>query len=186
MSSNAPEQGPTSEEIQLGNQAQIKYEAANQLGGGADYLLNTLSVDTTGKDKEKANAQNAVAFSQMPDSTEETLPIDLRAYTGGGVAAAAQNDADHASTLMDLGSANLGVMANNSSAAYAEGNREMALNAAETAKQQQRDAFLPSLAGNAIGMYAAGGFDHWMSEDSPYKSTAVNNKIKAMLPTRGV
>lgn len=184
MSKSAPKQGPTAEEIQLGNQAQIKYEASNKLSGGADYLLNTLNVDSTGRNNEKANAQNAVAFASAPDSNEEQFPIDLRSFTGGGVASAAQNDADKAATLTDLGSANLGVMANNSSAAYAEGNRKMALESAEIAKQQQKDALIPSLAGNAIGMYAGGGFDHWMSTDSPYKSTAVANKIKAMLPNR--
>lgn len=184
MSADAPEQGPTSEEIQLGKTAQTKYEASQQLGGGADYLLKTVNNASSGRDAEKSNAQNAVAFAQLPDSTEETMPMDLRQFSGGGVAAEAQKDADKTATVLDLVGTNSGLMASNSSAAYAEGQREMAVNAAEAARDQQSDMWLPSLAGNAAGLYAGGGFDHWMSEDSPYRSVAVGKKIKSLLPTK--
>lgn len=187
MSSDATEQGPTDQEIQLGNQAVTKYNAAQQLSGGTEYLLNTLNDDSVGRDTEKSNAQNAVAFSQMADSNEETLPADLRQYGGGEVAAMAQNDSDNASTIMDLSGSNLGLMASNSSAAYASAQREMAENAANTAAKQQSNMWVPSLAGNVIGTYAGGGFDHWMSKDSAYNSknigSTTKNYLSGLLPT---
>lgn len=187
MSSDAPEQGPTEEEVQLGLQAQSKYDSAKQLrAGGVDYLLNTINEGSVGRDAEKSNAQNAVAFSRMPDSTEETMPADLREFSGGLLAAEAQNDADNASTVLDLAGTNVGTMARNSSAAYAEGQREMAVNAAQAQRDAQNSAWIPSLAGNAIGMYAGGGFDHWMSENSPYNSTNAAKSIKGLLPTKKV
>lgn len=159
MSKSPKPQGPTQEEIQLAQQAQTKYNAAQKLGGAASYLTKVSQVDTSNREYEKSKATNAAALGQLPTIAEETLPMDLRGMTGGLVAGKAQSESDNAATQFDLANANLGVMASNSSAAYAEGQREMAVNAAEQRLEDQKDAFLPNVAGTALGTYLTGGFD---------------------------
>lgn len=179
MSSGDVTEGPTDQEIQLGQQANDKYAMSQELGGGEEYLLNSVAVDNSGRDKERANSQNAMAFSAMPDNQEEVLPADLRPYSTGGVAAEAQEDAEAANDITNLSGSTLGTMANASNAQYAEGQRTIAQDAAETALSQQKAALLPSLAGNMAGAYLGGGMNHWMDADSPYRSNVVLGKSRA-------
>lgn len=147
---------PTNEEKMLAEMADKKYDLAQELSAGSDYLTKMAQVDNTQRYEERALADTAAIMASKKETplVPVTGPQDLRTNVAAAMAGKAQSEMDIMDKVGTLAHSNLGNVAATSSATEAEAARKMQLAQAEQEARDAERGGLVNMIGTLGGAYA--------------------------------
>lgn len=147
---------PTNEEKMLAEMAGKKYDLAETLSGGSDYLTTMANVDNTNRYEEKALADTAaiMAAGRENPNAPVTGPKDLRTNIAAAMAGKAQSELDSDDKKAALANNALGIVSATNEASAAEAARKMQLEQAEREAAMNNRAGIVNMLGTVGGAYA--------------------------------
>lgn len=147
---------PTNEEKMLAEMAGKKYDLAETLSGGSDYLTTMANVDNTNRYEEKALADTAaiMAAGRENPNAPVTGPKDLRTNIAAAMAGKAQSELDSDDKKTALANNTLGIVSATNEASAAEAARKMQLEQAEREAAMNNRAGIVNMLGTVGGAYA--------------------------------
>lgn len=148
--------GPTNEEKMLAEMANKKYDLAQELSAGSDYLTKMAQVDNTTRYEEKALADTAAIMANKKENAAVpvTGPQDLRTNISAAMAGKAQAEADTNARVGALVGSDLGNVGSSTAALSSEAARKMQLEQAEREAEEADRAGMVNMVGTLGGAYA--------------------------------